>query len=330
MVLVGNGSLLHRHLSDRSILVSSLAQGTIGLAAADSPYPTPSQLAHYIHSQEIALLSKAHPSLPVAEIFRYGAIIGAQCHYVAKGHSCRAQARHLINDQEQAGLSVASGLLIGAGELSASTGRFQRYWHAPAGGLWLTVLLVNTLSPTLARLLPLMAGLACCQTVRHFGLPASLKWVNDVLVHGRKVVGVLTESFRSDVSGEEYVLLGIGLNVNNRHFPSELTGLASSMATEAGHDFDLPLVACDLLAKLRWYYGLLVYLDEQQQGESSLFMEFYRHSCDSVGRQVRYGFDVQQKPLYQAQVAAIADDGSLVLQLADGVIHESGGEIVYI
>ncbi len=295
-----------------------------------NPYPTPASLADYIYQQEIPRLQLLYPDLPVLDIMRYGAIIGSTCHYFSKRQRCMAEARSLIQQVEEEGLSFSSGMIIGAGELGAGSGRFQRAWHAPPGGLWFSLVLVNTLSPSCSRLLPLMAGLACHSLLVDCGLPARLKWVNDVMLAKKKVAGILTESLRGSQSAEEYILLGLGLNVNNLDFPAELTDLATSMAAQAKHEFDLAQLACGLLAKLSWYYGLLVYLDENNNGDPSPFMAIYRQSCDSVGRRVSYGFDVQLSPLYEAEITAIAGDGSLVMELDGAEIRETGGEIRYL
>lgn len=294
-----------------------------------NPFPSAAHLSAYISQHEIPLRLQHHAALPVVDIFRYGAIIGSECHFSAVLDRCMTSARLLVQEAEEARCSFASGTVIGAAELTAGSGRFQRFWHAPPGGLWFSLVLVNTLSSPFSRLLPLMAGLACAETVAGFGLPAQLKWVNDVMLGGKKVAGILTES-QQGISGEEYIFIGIGLNVNNRDFPLELSAIATSMATISGYEIDLAQVACDLLAKLSWYYGLLVYLDESGEEDTVPFMDKYRQASHCVGRRVSYGFDVQQQPLYEAEVKAIADDGSLVMEI-DGVeIRESGGEILFL
>lgn len=190
----------------------------------------------------------------------------------------------------------------------------------------------NQWLPQTTQLLPLVAGVSACETVRHFGLEAELKWVNDVLVGGQKICGILSETFICPESSEEFILVGIGLNVNNTQFPDELSSLATSMKTCAGQDFDLDQVALDLLAKLRWNIGLLTYEEEECEGDHNAFMASYRSLCASCKRRVSFGFDVQSSPQYTATVKAIADDGGLVLHhLQDDVeVVEHGGEIIYL
>ncbi len=149
--------------------------------------------------------------------------------------------------------------MILAATLNQGKGRFDRAWHAPAGGIWLTLVLANTLLPRYTSFFPMAAGVACCEALRATGVEARIKWVNDLQVAGRKIAGILVESHRSPLLAEEFVLIGIGVNINNRSFPEELA--ASSVAASAilGRQISLRHFALCLLAKLAWNIGLLHY-----------------------------------------------------------------------
>ena len=296
-----------------------------------NPFPSPEQLATYIAKEEKDRRS-AGSSLPTADIFRYGAIIGSHIQFYQSLPRAMDEVRRQIAASGHQDRSFASGSTLFAEVLTGGKGRFKRPWHAPEGGLWTVVALFNQWLPQTTQLLPLAAGVSVCETVRHFGLDAELKWVNDVLVDGKKVCGILCETFICPQSSEEFILVGIGLNVNNTEFPDELTSLAASMKNCAGHDFDLGMVAVDLLAKLRWNMGLLTYEEEELDGDHKAFMDSYRTLCASCGRKVSFGFNVQDNPQYIAKVKAIKDDGGIVLHhLGDDVeIVEHGGEISYL
>ncbi|RJX26215.1 MAG: biotin--[acetyl-CoA-carboxylase] ligase [Desulfurivibrio sp.] len=305
-----------------------------------NPYPHPAAVQRYITDHEIERRSRLLPENRVQTVFRYGAIAGSRIHAFASLERGMDEARQLIAEHEHAGRSFPSGLVILAEELTGGKGRFRRYWHAPQGGIWLTMVFVNNLLPEISRLLPLAAGVACCETVRQFGVPARLKWVNDVHVNGRKVAGILMETLYGSRSGEEYILIGAGLNVNNADFPPELDRLAVSMAGLCGHSLDLGLVATDLLAKFCWNTGLLYLQEELQLAEpdnvlpesEQLLLTRWRELSDSSGRRVMFGYDVQQSPQYEAEVLGVDADGGLRLRnLEDGVVvTEYGGEIVYL
>jgi BirA family biotin operon repressor/biotin-[acetyl-CoA-carboxylase] ligase len=303
-------------------------------------YPHPSAVQNYIAALEIDRRSRLLPKNLVKTVFRYGAIAGSHIHTYASLERGMDQARQLIDHYEQQGRSFPSGMVILAEELTGGKGRFQRYWHAPAGGIWMTMVFVNNLLPEVSRLLPLAAGVACCETVRQFGVPAHVKWVNDVHVQGRKVAGILMETLYGSSSGEEYILIGAGLNVNNADFPPELDRLAVAMAGLCGRSLDLGLVATDLLAKFCWNIGLLYLQEELQLAEAEnlllerehFLLNRWRELSDSFGRRVMFGFDVQQRPQYEAEVLGLEEDGGLRLRHLedDVVVTEYGGEILYL
>lgn len=294
-------------------------------------FPRPATLATYIAQEEMARRF-AGSFLPADRIFRYGAMVASHIQSSPSLPRAMDEVRRQIQAAAENNRSFASGSVLFAETLSNGKGRFQRSWHAPTGGIWLVAALFNQWLPATTQLLPLVAGVSACETLRSFGLAAELKWVNDVVVGGRKICGILCETFSCPATSEEYILVGLGLNVNNSHFPAELADVATSMKGCAGHDFDLGRVALDLLAKLRWNIGLLTYEEEEQEGDHGHFMAAYRALCASCGRRVAFGFDVQNHPQYEALVTAIADDGGIILHhLRDGVeVVEHGGEIHYL
>ena len=294
-----------------------------------------------ISAEEIPFRLAHYPAEVVQAVYRYGAPVGSVIQHLSQAERLMPLARQRINEYEARGQSCPSGMVFLADELTDGRGRFQRSWHAPPGGLWLTLVMANTLLPESLRLYPLAAGLACCEAVRSYGLEAHLKWVNDVQVAGRKICGVLCESFTSATFAEEYVLVGVGLNVNNLVFPAELGATAVSMREMLGRDIELAAFAARLLAKFSWSFGLLCHDEIQRLAADdgsganlpeSLLLAAWRELSDTIGRRVWFGFDVQQKPQYQAEVLGLAPDGGLVLRhLASGVeIVEHSGELRYI
>lgn len=273
-----------------------------------------------------------------SRIMRYGAVVGSRIERFESRGRCMDYGRELIRRHEEEGSSFPSGLVLVAGELTAGKGRFARAWHAPQGGLWLTLMLVNTLLPEHARFLPLAVGVACCETARHFGVDAHLKWVNDVHVDKRKLSGVLIETERGQRFGEEYLLVGIGLNVNNDAFPPELRENAVSLRQLLGRKLDLEVVAAQLLAKLAWNIGLLHHAEaeafhaEEETAHLHPVLRRWLELSDTVGRRVLFGFDVQREPQYEAVVQGLDPEGGLILTLTEdnSTVVEHAGEILYL
>ena len=307
--------------------------------------PTPASLQEYLWKHELPNRRQNPPPSP-EKIIRYGAIIGSviQCHS-SMGRAMEQARQHIIN-LEEAGGSAASGTVILADTLMHSKGRFARTWHAPIGGLWGCIILADTFMPRARTLLPLALGVACCEAVRDLGAKkACVRWVNDVLVSGQKIGGFLVESFRSPRFGEEYHLLGFGININNNCFPETLANMAVSLSHTLGTPVNLHDFTLSFLAKMTWNIGLLCYEEEQDlhrdcswqdsgdsEGQKShLLLEQWKNLSDTLGRRVLYGYDIQKKPQYEATVTGIRPDGAIVMQLDDGnQIIEHSGELQYL
>ena len=308
--------------------------------------PTPASLQEYLRKHELPnRLQNPHPPAP-ERIIRYGAIIGSviQCH-ASMGRTMDQARRHIINLEETGG-SAASGTVILADTLIHSKGRFARTWHAPTGGLWGCIILADTFMPRAKTLLPLTLGVACCEALRDLGAQnACVRWVNDVLVSGKKIGGFLVESFRSPRYAEGYHLLGFGININNNCFPETLTNMAVSLSHILGTPVNLQDFTLSFLAKMTWNIGLLCYEEAQdlqlnfpwedsensEEQKEHLLLEQWKNLSDTLGRRVLYGYDIQKKPQYEAKVTGIRPDGAIVMQLDDGnKIIEYSGELQYL
>jgi BirA family biotin operon repressor/biotin-[acetyl-CoA-carboxylase] ligase len=106
------------------------------------------------------------------------------------------------------------GTLVLAEEQTAGRGRLGRAWLSPRGGLWYSLLLRPAVSPAAAPALALVAGLAWVALLRERGVAAGIKWPNDIWWGGRKLGGILTE-MSSETDRVHWVVLGVGVNVNN-------------------------------------------------------------------------------------------------------------------
>lgn len=270
----------------------------------------------------------------------YGAFVGSVLESHRSLPRAMHRARQLIADLAAEGRSAASGTVILADQLSLSKGRFTRGWHAPPGGLWGCMIFADTILPRWRGFIPLAAGIACCQAVRDgCGIAATLRWVNDVLVAGKKLAGFLVEGYRETRLGEDYALIGFGINVNNLEFPRELAGDAVSLAGLCGRQIDLTDFTTTFLAKLACNFGILLFEEAAQlRGEHfsgaegrHLLLDRWLSLSDSLGRKVVYGFDVVEAPQYQAEVIGVDEGGGLRLRLPDGSeTTEYCGEIRYL
>ena len=119
------------------------------------------------------------------------------------------------------------GLVLFASHQTAGRGRRHAAWFSqPETSLVFSIVTRPEEPKRLWPRLALAAGLAVAEAVESFGVPAGIKWPNDVWIHQRKVAGILVEA------GADFAIVGIGINVNTTHFPVEVADIATSLRIE--------------------------------------------------------------------------------------------------
>ncbi|RMH38594.1 MAG: biotin--[acetyl-CoA-carboxylase] ligase [Deltaproteobacteria bacterium] len=207
------------------------------------------------------------------------------------------------------------GAVVTAREQTAGRGRAGRSWYSPPGdNLYLSVVLRPPLAPRDVPPIALAAGVGVCDAVNAAGVPASVKWPNDVLVDGHKIAGVLAEA---SCRGEriDHVVLGIGVNVNGTAFPGGLRTPPTSLRLAlGGTPVDLPAFRDALLAHLeRW-------LDRLFSGGVAAIAEAWCTRCPAIGR-----------PVVADGVAGVARgldaDGALIVDTPAGPRRVVAGDV---
>lgn len=205
-----------------------------------------------------------------------------------------------------------SGLALVAGEQTAGRGRMGRSFYSPSdSGLYLSLLLRPDMSAVEATRLTACAAVAVAETIEVLsGRPAQIKWVNDILVDGRKVCGILTEASVDCENGMmRHVIIGIGVNthVPKADFPEELKSIAgAAFGTE-----NIPELRCRLAA------GILDRLAEYTKapGAPAVF-EAYKRRSFVLGKAINI-LSPGKDPVH-AEVLDLLKDYSLLVRLPDG------------
>ena len=154
---------------------------------------------------------------------------GKTVHFAKETDSTNSWIKRLAKD------GAEHGTLAVAEFQSAGRGRFDRRWEAPEGSsIMMTLLLRPEFSPQYASMLTLVMGMAVAQAAEELGFNVSIKWPNDIVINGKKLCGILTEMSTED-NQIRYVVVGIGINVNIREFPEEISSTATSLLLESGH-----------------------------------------------------------------------------------------------
>jgi BirA family biotin operon repressor/biotin-[acetyl-CoA-carboxylase] ligase len=141
------------------------------------------------------------------------------------------------------------------------------------------------LPPSEALVLSLAAGLAVRAAIKSVNknVDVDLKWPNDVLISGKKVCGILTE-MNAEATRVRYVVVGIGINVNQSAFPQEIEQEATSLRITTGSQWSRVELTAALLKSLDQEYRLLI---GQSDARQSILQRFGEQSSWVRGKQVR-------------------------------------------
>jgi BirA family transcriptional regulator, biotin operon repressor / biotin---[acetyl-CoA-carboxylase] ligase len=201
---------------------------------------------------------------------------------------------------------VAEGVVIFAETQTKGRGRLGRKWLSPTGqGLWFSVLLRPALSPAFVTQLTVAAATAVARAIRlETGLAPQIKWPNDILLRGKKVVGILTE-LSAEADRVRHVIIGIGVDVNVTDLPDELREVATSLAAEAGRKFLRAEIAAAILRELDLDYGRVT------RGEFAALAEEWERQCVTLGRRVV--IHIGDRTL-TGRAEALDSDGALLLR----------------
>jgi len=205
------------------------------------------------------------------------------------------------------------GAVILAEEQTAGRGRSGRSWHSErATGIYLTLLLRPKLAPVQAPLLTMMAGLSAHAAVQAVsGLAVDVKWPNDLLIRGKKVGGILTE-MHAETNAVRFVIVGIGLNVNQEKFPGELSATATSLRSETGKAQSRLELLVRLLREFENDYNRFL-----QEGASSVVERFEQVSSYARNKKVRV---TNGSESFMGLTAGLAPEGLLRVQRDDGKV----------
>ncbi len=213
--------------------------------------------------------------------------------------------------KDWAEMGAREGLVLIAREQTAGRGRLDRRWESPPGGLYLSLLLRPAIPLAQANHLTMLVSLAAidaCQAIA--GVHPRPKWPNDLLLHNRKLAGVLTE-----LAGEHnrlrFAIIGLGLNVNNTFADGALSHAAISLREVVGKPLDVDALADAFLTALAQRYDALL------AGTSP--HAAWAQRLEPLGRRVRV-MQRGQPPLVGRAIGVTAA-GALQVQDDMGVVH---------
>ncbi len=252
-----------------------------------------------------------------------GSLFGKRIYHFFKVDSTNRVALELGHAGEP------EGAVVLAEEQTAGRGRAGRAWHSErATGIYVTLLLRPPLAPVQAPLLTMMAGLSAHAAIQaQTGLSVDLKWPNDLLLAGKKAGGILTE-MHAEPAQIRFVIVGLGLNVNQETFPGELGAAATSLRAEIGHPQSRLELLVRLLREFESDYNRFL-----AEGAESVVERFKAVSSYAQGKRVRV---TNGKESFTGTTAGLGaegllrvtrEDGQVVTVIAGDVAEERSNEV---
>ena len=163
--------------------------------------------------------------------------------------------RKLISDG-----AVSDGAVVVSDSQTEGRGRLGRRWISPAGrNLYLSALFCPEVSPQESSVFTFLASCALIEVFSRYGISATIKWPNDILVGGKKISGVLTELGTSD-GVVDYLVIGIGVNLNLseesiRREMEDISEKTTSLSILLGEDISRERFCAELINLLDRFYG---------------------------------------------------------------------------
>jgi len=201
------------------------------------------------------------------------------------------------------------GTVVVAEEQSQGKGRGNRYWFSPVGGLWFSIILRPQIALPNITQLNILGAIGIIEAIRKdfFLLSPQIRWPNDVLIRKKKVGGVLCRA-KSMGKNVDFIIMGIGINLNIDEFPSPLCFTATSLKREIGHYIPREVFLSGILRELEKLYI-------SSKDNFSSIIEKARLFSSLLGRQVRVRMGKKE---FIGLAQDLDERGELVIRLENG------------
>ena len=207
----------------------------------------------------------------------------------------------------------SEGTLVLSEAQTRGRGRKGRAWYSPPeGGIYISLILRPLVSPAEAPKFTLLSAVAIAEAVISLTrLNIQIKWPNDILSRGKKLAGILTE-MSTEMDAVNYIVVGLGLNVNTPAFPDEIRETATSILIETGEPFPRVRLIQEYLKKYETYYEIY-----KNTGFDPVIKR-WKELSNVIGKKVEVEVIGNR---FIGEALDIDRDGALILKDVRGGIH---------
>ena len=243
-------------------------------------------------------------------------VVGVEMHYRPSVDSTNRVAKALAYH------GAPEGTIVVAEEQTGGKGRREREFYSPRGkGIWFSVVLRPKLIPKDAPKLTLMASVVIASAMKRFNLKPEIKWPNDLLFDGRKIVGILTE-MTGEIGKIDYVIVGVGINVNiaRDEFPEDLRSVAASLSEINGEE----------ISRVKFFRAVLeefdkFYLDVNENGFDNVLKLWREYNC-TLGKKIRV-LSVDGSETFEGTAVDLDENGALIVETPEGLQTVYAGDV---
>ncbi|MCX5704919.1 MAG: biotin--[acetyl-CoA-carboxylase] ligase [Candidatus Omnitrophica bacterium] len=212
------------------------------------------------------------------------------------------------------------GTVVLAETQTKGKGRLGRIWFSPKyKGIYLSLILRPKFSPQRTPLLTLLSAVSICEAIKeHCGIDSQIKWPNDILIHNKKVAGILTE-LNAEMDEVNFVIIGIGLNVNNEK--KSLISGSTSLREAREEEISRVALLQEILRRIEANY-----IHFEQKGPKVIIDKWREYSV-TLGKRVKV---YSHREHIEGQAVNIDIDGGLMVRKDSGLtVKVMAGDVVH-
>ncbi|KMT22038.1 biotin--[acetyl-CoA-carboxylase] ligase [Clostridium cylindrosporum] len=212
------------------------------------------------------------------------------------------------------------GLVVLSSFQTKGRGRLQRNWVSSKGeAIAMSILLRPEIPPFMAPGITQVVALSVAAGLHlSTDLKFSIKWPNDIILNGKKVCGILTE-MDGEIDSLNYIIVGIGINVNQAEIPDEISHKATSLKVELSKHIERKIIVSNILNEFEKNYKVF-----KEDGIAPFIGELKKYSA-LIGKDVLISNPFKT---FNGKVVDIDSEGYLVVEDEDGNLQSIvGGDI---